>query len=185
MLERFTDEARDALRVAQQEALRSAGRPRRSRAAKPFLEPEHLLLGLLAADTGPAADVLHGHGLTPERVRDRLADHIDGLDAQALATLGIDLDAVRRSAEASFGPGALEGGAGRRHIAFSVEAKRVLALSLRVAVRLGHHHITTGHVLLGLLQQDRGPAVRALRDLQVDIERLDAEVTALISDRAA
>jgi Clp amino terminal domain, pathogenicity island component len=76
---------------------------------------EHLLLALAATD-GQAGIILRGHGVTPERVRAevvRLAGTgrgvslFDVLDADALAAIGIDLDAVRGKVEAAFGPDAL------------------------------------------------------------------------------
>ena len=64
-----------------------------------------------SASAGPAGDVLRGHGLTPAAIdaslRRLLRADDDGLDADALADLGIDLDAVRTRVEATFGPGAL------------------------------------------------------------------------------
>jgi len=187
MLERFTDDARDVLKRAQQEAARSAAVPKRPRSGRPTLGTEHLLLGLLAGDHGPAARVLRGHGLTADRVRGRIVGGTE-LDAEALATLGIDLDAVRRSVESSFGPGALDLNASRNspsHAPFDVQAKRVLELSVRAAQMFGHKQIGTGHVLLGLLQVDRSTAVRTLAALGVDVGELDAEVTALVSAEAA
>ncbi|HEX3784933.1 MAG TPA: Clp protease N-terminal domain-containing protein [Pseudonocardiaceae bacterium] len=186
MLERFTTEARDVLTRAQQEAKRSVAVPNRPRTTRPTLGTEHLLLGLLAGEHGPAARVLHGHGLTTEDVRGRIAGRVD-LDAEALATLGIDLDAVRRSVESSFGPGALDlsvGQTNQTRATFDVEAKRVLELSVRAAVKFGHKHIGTGHVLHGLLQLDRSAAVRTLAAMGIDVTELDAEVTALVTAEA-
>lgn len=187
MLERFTNDARDVFVRAQEEAARSAALTMRPRSGRPTLGTEHLLLGLLAGAQGPAAQVLRGHGLTADQVRGRIVGGTE-LDAEALATLGIDLDAVRRSVESSFGPGALDLNANRNsssHAPFDVAAKRVLELSVRAAQRFGHKHIGTGHVLLGLLQLDRSTAVRTLAALGVDVGELDAEVTALVSTAAA
>ncbi|HEY0718323.1 MAG TPA: Clp protease N-terminal domain-containing protein, partial [Streptosporangiaceae bacterium] len=109
MFERFTDPAREAVIQAQQYS-RNLGHP--------FIGTEHLLLGVVAVDD-PASALLRDHGLTPEKVQaallrlTRTADEgpatrmFGGLDRDALASIGIDLDEVRTRIEASFGPGAL------------------------------------------------------------------------------
>jgi hypothetical protein len=106
MLERFTDTARHVLVQAQHEA-RQLGHN--------YIGCEHLLLAA-AAVTEPAGVVLREHGVTPERVeaeilrtigRGQTADPLAGLDRQALASIGIDLDVVRARIEAAFGPDAL------------------------------------------------------------------------------
>jgi Clp amino terminal domain, pathogenicity island component len=106
MFERFTDDARAVVVHAQQHARRLGHR---------YIGCEHLLLALTSADQ-PAGAVLREHGVTPERAEEEIvrriglgagADLFAGLDRDALATVGIDLDAVRARIEASFGPEAL------------------------------------------------------------------------------
>jgi hypothetical protein len=106
MFERFTPEARNIVVGAQQQARRLGHR---------YVGCEHLLLAVTAADA-PASAVLRDHGLTPDRVTDVILQHVGlgagaglftGLDRDALATIGVDLDAVRARIEASFGPEAL------------------------------------------------------------------------------
>jgi ATP-dependent Clp protease ATP-binding subunit ClpA len=106
MFERFTDTARHVVVQAQADARRLGHN---------YIGCEHLLLA--AATTGePASAVLRDQGVTPERVeaeilrtvgRGQTADPLGGLDRQALASLGIDLDVVRARIEAAFGPDAL------------------------------------------------------------------------------
>ena len=106
MFERFTDTARHVLVQAQTDARRLGHH---------YIGCEHLLLA--AAATGePAGVVLRDHGVTPERIeaeilrtigRGQGSDPLGGLDRQALASIGIDLDVVRARIEAAFGPGAL------------------------------------------------------------------------------
>jgi hypothetical protein len=106
MFERFTDTARHVVVQAQHDA---------RRLGHPYIGCEHLLLA--AAATGePAGAVLRDHGVTPERVeaeilrtigRGQAADALRGLDREALAFIGIDLDVVRARIEAAFGPDAL------------------------------------------------------------------------------
>lgn len=118
-------------------------------------------------------------------------------DTAALRTIGIDLEAVRAAVEESFGPGALDAGTGaahdvlpgpwwrrrhrqeqqpagspRGHIPLTPRAKKVLELSLREALALKHDYIGTEHVLLGLLREGRGLAVRILSDEGVELDHL-------------
>jgi ATP-dependent Clp protease ATP-binding subunit ClpA len=113
MLERFTGDARGVLTGAREGALRLG---------HDWIGCEHLLLAL-AATGGEVGTVLRGQGITPERVRleavrlagaGRGASLSDVLDRDALASIGIDLDAVRGKVEAAFGPGAFTAAPARR-----------------------------------------------------------------------
>lgn len=179
MFERFTQPAREAVLRAQEEA---------RRLGHDHIGPEHLLLAVLADDT-TAATVLRELGADHDRLEQALATLGSG-DAEALGTIGIDLDAVRRHAEASFGPGALDGPPRRRrgflrrraidHIPFTTGAKESLKDSLRQALALQHTEIGVEHLVLGLLAQDTAPAARTLDRLGVRPaavrERLRAEL---------
>jgi len=170
MFERFTDRAREVVVLAQQEA-RLLGHN--------YVGTEHILLGLLAEGTGVAARVLAGLGVERDRVRSetvRILGPPEEPDAEALEVLGIDLAAVRRKAEEAFGPGALDrtraarkrGCGPRGHVPFTPRAKKVLELSLREALRLRHNYIGTEHILLGLLREGQGLAVKLLARAGVD-----------------
>ena len=154
MFERFTGAARAVVVRAQEEA---AG------LGHDGIGTEHLLLGLAGADGG----VLASLGVDVARLRAVVAEpRRDELDAAALAAIGIDLEAVRRSAEEAFGPGALAGRRrGRRagHVPFSPRAKRALELALREALALGDRHIGPEHLLLGLARDGDSGAAAALR----------------------
>jgi ATP-dependent Clp protease ATP-binding subunit ClpA len=181
MFERFTDEARLVVRLSQEEA---------RRLRHPFIGTEHLLIALLEEGHGPAAQALKGHDVTAADLRRRVMTAVgpsDDLDSEALATLGIDLDEVRRVTEASFGPGALDSRKPMKdgHIPFSKRAKKVLELSLRESLRLGHKYIGTGHMLLGLLREGEGLAAQMLVGSGVDLGALRDEVTRLIPAKAA
>jgi hypothetical protein len=106
-------------------------------------------------------------------------------DVAALQSIGIDLDAVRKKIEETFGPGALEPpptpcrrrGLLRRwrpqgHTPFTPRAKKVLELSLREALRLKHNYIGTEHILLGLLRDGEGLAAKVLTDEGFDLTDL-------------
>ncbi len=179
MFERFTTPARESVRCAQ-EAARELRHP--------SIGTEHLLLGIATVE-GPAAEVLASRGLTPDELRHRLQVLTDdGLDPAALATVGIDLEQVRQATEAHLGPGALD----KRHppvksghLPLTKDAKKALELSLREAVHLKSGEIGTGHLLLGLLREGEGLAVRLLVESRIDLDALRADVTALMHERAA
>jgi ATP-dependent Clp protease ATP-binding subunit ClpA len=105
MFERFTGDARAAVAGAQEHARRLGHR---------YIGCEHLLLAAVST-SGPAAAALREHGITPQAVETEIARLIglgqpaslfSALDQEALAAVGIDLDAVRARVEAAFGPGA-------------------------------------------------------------------------------
>jgi ATP-dependent Clp protease ATP-binding subunit ClpA len=178
MFERFTSSARDVVVRAQVEV-------RELRHEK--VGTEHLLLALLAQTDSRTATVLHRHGLTHPDVVEALAGYVGGndLDADALSTLGIDLDAVRDSVEATFGPGALEEGRRttgrpRGHIPFSPRAKKVLELALREAIALQQRSISDVHIALGLLREGQGLAVKVLHDRGIDVGALRADLVAAL-----
>lgn len=176
MFERFTREARQTVVQAQAEA---------AALHHPRIGTEHLLLGLVAQET-PTSAVLARHGLSRATVLESVSTLVGDLDAEALTTLGIDLDAVRERVESAFGPGALDDPARRHgatavgHIPFDGRAKKVLELSLREALALKHRHIADGHVALGLLREGQGLAVKVLADRGIDPVELRREITAAL-----
>jgi ATP-dependent Clp protease ATP-binding subunit ClpA len=175
MFERFTSEARQAVAQAQVEA-----RELRHR----HIGTEHLLLALLAQDTSSTA-VLGRYGLTHDSVSDTIRGYTsaDDLDADALTTLGIDLDAVRERVEETFGPGALDGRGAESpsgHIPFTPRAKKVLELSLREALAMKSKSITDGHIALGLLREGEGLAMKVLHDRGIDLADLRRDLTAAL-----
>jgi ATP-dependent Clp protease ATP-binding subunit ClpA len=181
MFERFTQDARQTVVLAQDEA---------RQLHHGWIGTEHLLLALTSLEGSSSAAVLAAHGLTRESVRRAVLAFVGGddLDAEALGTLGIDLDAIRSSVEAAFGPGALDTDRpGRRnpepkgHIPFTARAKKVLELSLREALALKSKSIADGHILLGLLREGEGLAAKVLHDQGVDLQELRGEVTAALA----
>jgi ATP-dependent Clp protease ATP-binding subunit ClpA len=181
MFERFTQSARRAVAVAQDEA-RSLDHG--------WIGTEHLLLGLLADPGTPVSTAVAGLGVTHDRVRAELvrtlgtgpaaplAEPAREQDDEALREIGIDIDAVRRRVEEQFGPGALEECTpapsqrpwwrlGRRrdepgprpaapkgHIPFTRRAKKALELSLRESISTASGEIAAEHVMLGLLRAE-------------------------------
>ncbi len=175
MFERFTQDAREVVVGAQDEA---------ARLHHGHIGTEHLLLALLGRPGTATSAVLARHGLTREGVTASVVAHVGSgdLDADALDSLGIDLDAVREKVEATFGPGALDAPGPRRrglggHIPFSPRAKKVLELALREAIALKQRTIADGHIALGLLREGQGLAAKVLADQGVDQAALRREIT--------
>src|SRR5690348_13344572 len=145
MFERFTDQARRVVVLAQEEA-RLLGHG--------YIGTEHILLGLLAEG--------------------------EGLAFQALASLGISLDATREQIAEIIGEGA---GQPSGHIPFTPRTKKVLELSLREAQRLGDSYIGTEHILLGLAREGEGVGAQVMDRLGAGKDRVFAQV--LLTKRAA
>jgi GNAT superfamily N-acetyltransferase len=102
----------------------------------------------------------------------------DGVAAKALESLGISLEAVRQQIEEIIGQGQ-EMPSG--HLPFTPRAKKVLELSLRESLQLGHDYIGTEHILLGLLREGDGVAPQVLVKLGTDLNRVRQRVIQLIS----
>jgi ATP-dependent Clp protease ATP-binding subunit ClpC len=118
-----------------------------------FIGTEHILLGLIAEGEGVAA--------------------------KALESLGISLEAVREKVREMIGPNT--GGATNASPPFTPRAKKVLELSLREALQLGHNYIGTEHMLLGLVREGEGVAANVLVSLGADLSRVRQQVIQLLS----
>ena len=179
MFERFTTQARTVVTLAQQEA-RKLGRPN--------IGTQHVLLGILGTPGTAGLRALDALGIRERDVRedvrrlDRDRSAFSDQDADALRSVGIDLDEVRRSVEQTFGSGALEAGASAAarswtgHVPFTAGSKKALELALREAIHLGHRSIGTEHLLLGLVRDDTCLAARILAARGADRERVRAAV---------
>ncbi|WP_286956126.1 ATP-dependent Clp protease ATP-binding subunit [Brevibacterium sp. UBA7493] len=117
-----------------------------------YIGTEHILLGLIHEGEGIAAKALEGMGISLEQVRDQVTEII-GQGQQAPSG----------------------------HIPFTPRAKKVLELSLREALQLGHTYIGTEHILLGLIREGEGVAAQVLVKLGADLARVRQEVIKLIS----
>ncbi len=102
----------------------------------------------------------------------------EGLAAKALESLGISLEAVREKVEETIGPA---GTAPTGSPPFTPRAKKVLELSLREALQLGHNYIGTEHMLLGLVREGEGVAAQVLVQLGADLSRVRQQVIQLLS----
>jgi ATP-dependent Clp protease ATP-binding subunit ClpC len=117
-----------------------------------YIGTEHILLGLIHEGEGVAAEALNGIGISLEQVRQQVEEII---------------------------------GTGRRpsteQIPFTPRAKKVMELSLREALQLGHNYIGTEHILLGLIREGKGVAAQVLQKLGADLDRVRREVNQLVS----
>ncbi|MFA5843781.1 MAG: ATP-dependent Clp protease ATP-binding subunit [Coriobacteriia bacterium] len=117
-----------------------------------YIGTEHLLLGLIREQ--------------------------DGIAARALESLNISLEDVHTQVEELIGRGTY---VPTGHIPFTPRAKKVLELSLREALQLGHNYIGTEHVLLGLIREGEGVAAQVLLNLGADLEKVRSAVIQLLS----
>jgi ATP-dependent Clp protease ATP-binding subunit ClpC len=126
-----------------------------------YIGTEHILLGLVREGDGVGAKVLASFGITLERVRNEVQ-----------AILGGDL-------QGTASPG------GNAAPPFTPRAKKVLELSLREALRLGHSYIGTEHILLGIIREGEGVAARTLIGLGVPLSAAGERVAAFMSGHAS
>ena len=126
------------------------------------------------------ARMLNYNYIGTEHILLGLLDEGEGVAAEALESLGISLDAVRQQVEEIIGQGQ-EAPSG--HIPFTPRAKKVLELSLRESLQLGHNYIGTEHILLGLIREGGGVAAQVLVRLDADLNRVRQQVIQLIASR--
>jgi Clp amino terminal domain, pathogenicity island component len=143
MFERFSDRARRALVLAEDEA---------RMLQHDHIGTEHILLGLLQEGDGAAAQVLESLGISLETVREKLVETVSRGPTQAPAL----------------------------NMRYTPRAKKVLELSLREALQLGHHRVGTGHLLLGLLREAEGVAALVLVSLGADHSRVRQQLVQLL-----
>jgi len=109
-----------------------------------------------------------------------LVQEREGTAAEALESLGISLDAVRQQVEKITGQ--VRDVPAASHNQYTLRAKKALDLSLREALQLGHHHIGTEHILLGLLREREGPAAQVLVELGADLTQVRQQVLRLLDN---
>jgi ATP-dependent Clp protease ATP-binding subunit ClpC len=156
MFIRFTDRSRRCVRAAFEEA-RMLGHD--------SLGDEDLLLGILRSDEGVGAEALASLGVTLEGAREGSEEMLSG----ALSSIGISLEDVRREAGDAFEMRLPDD----RRIPFSPLAKNALVGARKEMRRLGDNYLGTEHVLLGILRNQDGTAVRMLSRMGVSSEALE------------
>jgi ATP-dependent Clp protease ATP-binding subunit ClpC len=118
-----------------------------------YIGTEHILLGLLREEEGLAGRVLESLDITVERTR-----------PQVVRTVGSGEEDVTAD-----------------QLPFTPRSKKVLELAAREALNLGHNHIGTEHILLGLVRENEGVAARILLDFDADSEKVRNEVVRALS----
>jgi ATP-dependent Clp protease ATP-binding subunit ClpA len=124
------------------------------------------------------ARMLNHNYIGTEHILLGLIHEADGVAARALEELGVRLEAVRREVEDIIGQGE---SAPTGHIPFTPRAKKVLELSLREALQLGHNYIGTEHILLGLIREGEGVAAQVLQKLGAELTNVRAGVLRLLT----
>ncbi|MET0234932.1 MAG: Clp protease N-terminal domain-containing protein [Kibdelosporangium sp.] len=157
---RFTDNASETLDVSQfarftprARAATAASQKEAQQLHHAEIAPGHILLGLLSQ---PA------------------------VGSQAIESLGGSLDDIRAAVTGKLGPGAENPQAG--HIPFTGQSKKVLELTVREALRLGHNYVGTEHILLGLLALDDSVAAGTLTDAGIDTAKAEPVIEAILTE---
>lgn len=153
---RFTRETRAYVEAAVEEA-RTLGHD--------SVGDEDLLMGILSINQGIGAAALSSLGVTLEGAREESEEML----SEVLSSIGISLEQVRREAGGSFAMRIPDD----RRIPFSPRAKKALEQALKEAVRVRNNRIGTEHVLLGILRNTDGTAVRMLARMGVSPEALE------------
>ena len=156
MFNRFTDKSRKSVQAAFEEA-RMLGHD--------SVGDEDLLLGILRAEEGVAAEALSSLGVTLEDAREESEEML----SDALSSIGISLEEIRREAGDAFEMRIPT----HRRLPLSPRAKNVLVGARKEMRRLGDNYLGTDHVLLGILHTEDGTAVRILVSMGVSTEALE------------
>ena len=153
---RLTDRSRNCVNAAFEEA-RMLGHD--------SLGDEDLLLGVLRADEGVAVEALSSLDITLEGVREESRERF----SEALSSIGISLEDIRREAGDAFEMRIPD----NRRIPFSPRAKKALVEARKEMRRLGDNYLGTEHILLGMMRNEDGTAVRILARMGVSPEMLE------------
>ena len=124
------------------------------------------------------ARLLNHNYIGTEHILLGLLNEGEGIAAQALESLDIDLASVREEVVKIIGQGQQSPSG---HIPFTPRAKKVLELSLREALQLGHNYIGTEHILLGLIREGEGVAAQVLQQLGAELQKVRQTVIRLLS----
>ena len=153
---RLTDRSRKSVEAAWEEAMMLG---------HDSVGDEDLLLGILRADEGLGAATLTSLGVTLEEAREAS----EGMLSDALASIGVSLEEIRREAGDAFEMRIHPG----RRLPLSPRGKKVLVGARKEMRRLGDDYLGTEHVLLGMLGDEDGTAVRMLAGMNVSPETVE------------
>jgi ATP-dependent Clp protease ATP-binding subunit ClpC len=177
VFEFFTERAKRAVVASQDEAI-ALGHD--------FIGTEHILLGLAGTEDSTAWEVLTAQGVELNRTREETVRLLEAAGVpssggqpakDALASIGIDVEEIKRQADSSFGPGAFQ----YPRPAYTPHAKQALEFTLREAKALGHERFGTEHILLGLLAAGEGRGLAVLAALGAAPADLRAAVLAKVA----
>jgi ATP-dependent Clp protease ATP-binding subunit ClpC len=167
MYERFTDRARKVMRLAGEEA---------RRLNHERIGTEHILLGLIAAETGVATTVLKNLGVELQKIR---------FGVENLAPPNPQIPEAETKREASRVKSILRSvvaiGGGPKRLAHTLPAKKVIEYAMGAARHFKHDYIGTEHLLLGLLREHDGVAAQTLRNLGVGFEAAEDEIMRVLT----
>ena len=175
MFERFDAEVKQILVGAPSDAAVSGSST---------IEAEHLLVGMASAPRCQAGRLLQAHRITRRDLLNALRDPSGGFsdtETAALASLGVDLASIQRSADEVFGQGAFARAGirpSRGTARFGESAKTALALSLHESLSARSKRITTIHLLLALLKDPKGRCAGLLDDFGLDYDTVHREAEA-------
>jgi ATP-dependent Clp protease ATP-binding subunit ClpA len=128
------------------------------------------------------ARMLNHHYVGTEHILLGLIHEGEGVAAKALESLGIGLETVREKVTEIIGRGEQPP---TGHIPFTPRSKKVLELSLREALQLGHNYIGTEHILLGMMSEGQGVAAQVLVRLGADLDRVRQQVTQVLHEHGS
>ncbi len=121
-----------------------------------YIDTEHILLGLVAEEEGAASRVLTNLGVPPNKIRAAVEFVVGRGERTAIGEVGL-----------------------------TPRAKRVIELAVDEARRMNHNYIGTEHLLLGLLREREGAAVSVLESFGITLEKVQAEINAILSQGTA
>ncbi|GAG88851.1 unnamed protein product, partial [marine sediment metagenome] len=147
MFKRYTEKAKKAIMIAQEEAVNLN---------HDYIGTEHILIGLLKEEEGVAS--------------------------QVLKQLGVNVDKVVEEVERLVGKGEYQQVG---EVTFTPRAKKVLELASQEASQLKNNYIGTEHILLGLIKEGSGVAVRILTDLGISLDNVYSEIMKVLMDSGA
>lgn len=153
----FTERARHVMALAVDEALRLEHY---------YVGTEHMLLGLVSEGEGVAAHVLSNFGIELDKTRNEISSILKQGQEKSNPVLSKIKTAMMQ------GEIVLAG----RQAVLTRRAKKVIELAVDEARSLGHHYIGSEHLLLGILREGEGLAVRVMKSLEVDLEKVRSEI---------
>jgi ATP-dependent Clp protease ATP-binding subunit ClpC len=170
MYERFTDRARQVIQLANGVA---------RRLNHEFIGTEHILLGLIAAETGVATTVLKNLGVELQKVRVGVENQAPPKPILPVAETKPKTSGVMSILRSVVGIGSRP-----KRLAMTLRAKKVIEYAMEAARHFKHNYVGTEHLLLGLLREQDGVAAQTLRNLGVRFEPVEDEIMRLLDPSA-